>query len=384
MRNEASARSWWLHAAAAALAMFALTAVARAADMYRVQGVPVDATAESGVAAREQAITAGKREGLRRLLERLTAPSAHGRLPDVAAGSIEPYVNSFEIAEEKVGPNRYIGTLNVSYVATAVQALLEGAGIAYVTRRSDPILVVPIELVDGAPVAWVDSSPWRAAWYEGIDQATVTVLALPLGDLADVASAPPEAIAAADRSALDALATRYGASTVIVASATLRQADPAGGLSGVDVTARREDAWNRPLLKTVVEAVPEETPDATLGRAVGQVIAAIEDSWKAQTIGRDEAMQKLPVVVPLAGLQAWVQIKRDLGELEEIRSLTVDMFSQSEARVQIGFVGELEPLRAAVGRVGLALDQESDGWRLHPADEPAALESQPYVSPATP
>ena len=31
--------------------------------------------------------------------------------------------------------------------------MLEGAGIAYVTRRSDPILVVPIELVDGAPVA---------------------------------------------------------------------------------------------------------------------------------------------------------------------------------------------------------------------------------------
>lgn len=384
MRNEASARSWWLDATMMALAMFAMVSVAAAADMYRVQGVPVDETAESGVAARELAITAGKREGLRRLLRRLTAPSVHDRLPDVSATPIEQFVNSFEIAQERVGPNRYIGTLNVSYVAAAVQSLLESAGIAYVTRRSDPILVVPIELIDGAPVAWVDASPWRAAWYEGIDQATVTVLALPLGDLADIAAAPPEAIMAADRASLDALVSRYAASTAMVATANIRRAEPAGALSGIDVTVRREDAWNRPLLKAVVEPEPGETPEATMNRAVGEVIAAIEDNWKADTIGRAEALQVLPVVVPLAGLRAWVQIKRDLGELDEIRSVTVDEFSQSEARVQIGFVGDLEPLKAAVGRVGLALDQESDGWRLHPADEPAALDSQPYVSPATP
>jgi hypothetical protein len=330
------------------------------------------------------AITSGKRDGLRRLLQRLTAPSAHDRLPDVSTGPIEEYINSFEIAQEKVGPNRYIGTLNVSYVATAVQSLLENAGIPYVTRRSDPILVVPVELIDGAPVPWVDSSPWRAAWYDGIDQATVTVLALPLGDLADIAAAPPAAIMTADRASLDALAGRYDTSTVVVATASLRHADPAGPLSGIDVTVRREDAWNRPLLKTVVEPAPGETPEATLNRAVGTVIASIEDDWKAETIGRTEGIQVLPVVVPLAGLRAWVQISRDLGTLEEIRSVTLDMFSQSEARVQIGFVGDLEPLKAAVGRVGLALDQESDGWRLHPADEPAALDSQPYVSPATP
>ncbi|MFZ1429342.1 MAG: DUF2066 domain-containing protein [Geminicoccaceae bacterium] len=384
MRNEASARSWWLHAAAVALALLAMASTADAADMYRVQGVPVDATADSGVAAREVAITAGKRDGLRRLMQRLTAPSAHGRLPDVSTGAIEQYVNSFEIAQEKVGPNRYIGTLNVSYVATAVQALLEGAGIPYVIRRSDPILVVPVELIDDAPVAWVDASPWRAAWYDGIDQATVTVLALPLGDLADIAAASPEAIMSADRASLDALAGRYGTSTVVVATASLRYSDPAGPLSGIDVTVRREDAWNRPLLKTVIEPAPGEPPEATMNRAVGAVIASIEDNWKAETIGQTEAMQVLPVVVPLAGLRAWVQISRDLGTLEEIRSVTLDMFSQSEARVQIGFVGDLEPLKAAVGRVGLALDQESDGWRLHPADEPAALDSQPYVSPATP
>ena len=100
MRNEASARPWWLHAAAVALALLAMVSTADAADIYRVQGVAVDATADSGVAAREMAITSGKRDGLRRLLLRLTAPSAHDRLPDVSTGPIEEYINSFEIAQE--------------------------------------------------------------------------------------------------------------------------------------------------------------------------------------------------------------------------------------------------------------------------------------------
>ena len=35
---------------------------AHAADMYRIQAMPVDPTAESGVAARELAIATGERE----------------------------------------------------------------------------------------------------------------------------------------------------------------------------------------------------------------------------------------------------------------------------------------------------------------------------------
>ena len=130
-----------------------LGSAADAADLYRIQGVPVDASAESGVAARELAIANGQREGLTRLMRRLTSPAAHDRLPDVSTVPIERYVNSFEIAEEKVGPNQYLGVINVSYIAAQVQGLLGSAGIPYVTRRSDPILVVPVTVAGGVAEA---------------------------------------------------------------------------------------------------------------------------------------------------------------------------------------------------------------------------------------
>ena len=46
--------------------------------------------------------------------------------------------------------------------------------------------------------------------------------------------------------------------------------------------------------------------------------------------------------------------------------------------VTIGHLGDLERLTAAVGRVGLALAEETDGWLLRPAD---VLAVPPVPSP---
>ena len=110
----------------------------------------------------------GQREGLTRLMRRLTSPTAHGRLPDVSTVPIERYVNSFEIAQEKVGPNRYLGMINVSYMAAEVQSLLDSAGIPYVHAplRPDPGRADRADAT-ARPAAWDESSPWRAAWYRG-------------------------------------------------------------------------------------------------------------------------------------------------------------------------------------------------------------------------
>ena len=129
---------------------------------------------------------------------------------------------------------------------------------------------------------------------------------------------------------------------------------------------------------------PDEDEPAALSRAIGQVIAAIEDDWKRRTRGQVQPVTSLAVAVPLADLPGWVQIRRDLTGLPEVRSLGVDSFAQAEARVTIGYQGELERLIAAVERVGLSLAEESDGWQLRPAGGLAGLPAPAAVSPATP
>ena len=50
----------------------------------------------------------------------------------------------------------------------------------------------------------------------------------------------------------------------------------------------------------------------------------------------------------------------------------------------IDHLGDLERLNAAVGRGGLALTEETDGWRLRPAGAPRGLvgvSGRPAVTP---
>ena len=364
MRNLAWHGVGWGALACALLLLLWTLPVAHAADAYRIDGIPVDATGDSGVAARTAAITSGQREGLVRLMRRLTSPSDHGRLPDVTSLPIESYVNSFEIAEERVGPNQYLGVINVSYVADSVRSLLSSAGIPFVTRRSDPILVVPLSIVAGQPIAWDEASPWRAAWLEGVDAATVISLALPLGDLADIATATPAGLSTGDPAMLEALATRYGALSSIVAIAHAYNPALVGP---VEIELRRSDDWAAPIIRRSIE-IPEGTDAAAaLKPVVAEAIVALEDDWKRRTAEQASAVSTLDAAVPLAGLGSWVQIRRELTALPEVRWVAVGSFTQSRARITIGHLGDLERLKAAVGRAGLALIEETDGWQLRPA-----------------
>lgn len=384
MRNEARAPRSLQHLAlwaALALAAFLPRGPSAAAELYRVDGVEVEATAESAVAAREAAIAAGEREGLARLLRRLTAPSDHGRLPELAGRPLDPFVQSFEIAEERVAPTSYAATLNLSYVAAEVQGLLAEAGIPFVTRRSEPILVAPVEVTPTGTVPWLEPSPWRDAWYAAVEDATVATLVLPLADLGDVAAAPPEALAAGDRAALDALALRYGAQGVVVATAELARAPETGALERVDVTARDGARWTQPLVRESVVAAPEEEESETLARAAALVVDAVEADWKQRTLVPVPPASRLVAEVPLAGLSSWVQIRNQLAGLPEVRSLEVQSFSRDRVRLAIGHDVGLAELAGALGRAGLSLAEEEDGWHLRPAGGPAGYPAPWSASP---
>ncbi|MFO1049701.1 MAG: DUF2066 domain-containing protein [Geminicoccaceae bacterium] len=381
MRNLARQGLEWVAVACALAALLWLPAPARAADIYRIDSVAVDATGDSGVAARDAALAAGQREGLVRLMQRLTSPADHGRLPDVAGVPIEQYVNSFEIAQERVGPNQYLGVINVSYVAGRVRGLLSSAGIPFVTRRSDPILVVPLTVVAGRPDVWAETSAWRSAWLAGIDSATVINVTLPLGDLADIAAATPEALAAGDPATLETLATRYGALTTVVATATAAEPDLSGAVA---VELRTSDDWGKPIFEHTVEMPPGTDPGEVLKPVVADAIVAIENDWKQRTAQQAAAVSTIDATVPLAGLGSWVQIKRELNDLPEIRYVSVESFTQSRAKVTIGHLGDLERLKAAVARAGLALSEETDGWQLLPAAalaEPSVIPLEPAATP---
>lgn len=161
--------------------------------------------------------------------------------------------------------------------------------------------------------------------------------------------------------------------------ALARAADP--NLDGrVEVDLRRADDWVVPVFQTTVETEPGADPAVALDRAVEQAVPAIEDDWKRRTAAEASQVTTLSASVPLADLAGWVQIKHDLDGLPEVRWIRVDSFTQTRAQITIGYLGDTERLVTSVAQVGLSLAEETDGWRLRPADGLAVF---PVPLPAT-
>jgi hypothetical protein len=350
-----------------------------------VAGVPVDATAASAVAARQEALLAGQREGLRRLLRRLTRPEDAGRLPKVEALPVERFVESYQIADEKVSPTRYVAALSVAYAPEPVQGLLRSADVPFLERRAEPLLVLPaLETAMGELDLWGEANPWRAAWNERAAVASPLVeLRLPLADAGDVSTLGPGALSPEnpdpdpDPGALAALGQRYEAQAVVVARARLlpgttagggagdadaagkpiprRPPRPAAAPAGVEVEARRSDRPDaEPFLRETVRAEPGEAEGALLGgRRTGwwrrwsgaEAYPDRQGRRGGHAPGRGSPCRPLGLGADKA--RAWGGPGSSFGARRPLR--------RGGATVTIAYVGGLEGLVGALGRRGLSL-----------------------------
>ncbi len=355
-----------------------------AAALYTVAGVRADVTAANAVSARQQAIEQAERDGLTRLLRELTAEDEAGRLPSTAALPLEAYVQSYEVASEKVGPTRYIATINVSYRPDAVQGLLRSAGLAYVDQQSEPILVVPaVEQSGGTLGLWADNAAWRQAWAAAVADESLLRLVLPLGDIDDIASLSPAAAEAGDAQAFAQLAQRYQVTDVVLAVAT-----PSTGTAGPTDSAQAAGAEAPPAALSVVlrafggNALPTEriafdatapATGAASGPAAGEDIWAtaaraaidrLQSSWKTARGIVSGPSSTITVTVPLADLATWVQILHQVDSMSEVREVRVASFARDRAEVALTYAGDVGKLKDALGRHGLELSSENNQWRL--------------------
>lgn len=381
-------RVWLMRLAATLLAVSVLGAGAAEADIFTVTDIPVEATADSAVAARTTALEQGQRDGLGRLVRRLTSPLDHGRLPSRASADLDRLVVSYEIASESVGPTQYLGTLNVTYAPDQVGELLRDTGLAFVDRRTEPVLLIPALVTETGYDLWSEDNPWRAAWNRG-EPVTFLDLRLPLGDLADVAGLQPPALADGDVAALERFAVRYGTEREVVAflrPQTPEGADPAlqpTTPAPVELELRRADEWARPFGATTLTPAPDETEEQLLDRAVEAALLAAEDDWKRQNLVSEDRLARLDVVVPLADLAGWVQIRSRLAAITGVQSLRVLSFARTQAIVQVLYAGGFAELEDGVARAGMQLVQESGGWRLRQAGGLGALSAPSRASLAT-
>ena len=333
-------------------------------NVYRVSGIEVDVTAADAVAARQDALLQGQREGLARLLRRLVPAEAHDQLPDVDLLQIERYVQNFEITREEVGPTRYIAQMVVRYDPLAVRELLQGAGLPFAETPSAPVVILPLYLGPEGPRLWPDANPWWQAWAENLDPERLLRLVLPLGDLEDMASLTAEQVQAGDPEALTALAARYGSEEVLIISTRpLSTPDPAAA-PAVELQMHRVGKLEQTNEPEIIRGQAGQSFEELLAEAVRRLQDSLDERWKSANLLRFDQAGIMVVDIPITQLSDWVTINRGLQNLPEVDQVEIATFARDNVRAQIRYIGDQLRLEEALGRLGLTLSREGGSWLL--------------------
>jgi hypothetical protein len=344
------------HSAAIAVALMfvpAAPAAAQSADLWTVANIPVDATGVSPSAAKEAALAQGRQRAWGEVVRRITPSSEWSRQPKLTDQELEPLVKSFDIASEKHSSTRYLATVTYVFNPSGVRAALKRSGTQFSESTSKPVLVVPLN-----GTAWAaKESPWGAAWAQQSRRGRLVPIAVPEGDVSDM-TALATISSAADWPIVQSLAERYGASSVLVATATK-------GGKGLQVNMTHIRPEGRTQSSGSYGPQGAEDESALALRAAGIVADSLQEDWKRTTSVDYGQQSSVTVAIPFRALSDWVSIKRHLEGTKLIQLVVVEEVSMSSARVRLDYVGKVEQLQTALSQTNLYLAADTAGnWTL--------------------
>ena len=352
--------AWTLLAALIAGWLGTIQAWAQIELAYTANGVAVDQTAATAAQARDAAMLAGQRAGLRQVFERVTPRAELRRLPQVSAAKLADLVASLEVEDERASATRYLGRLTVRFKPDGVRDLLRNAGLSVAETMSRPVVVLPILQIAGKPVLWGEGNPWRDAWAAIPRPTGLTPMIVPRDDADDAAAIAAEGALAGDPQAVARIARLYDAGGVLVA---LARADRPTQPLRIELT--RIGVEGNPL--TAIESFARrarEEDAAFFRRAALAVVEQVEESWKSDVLPQLSREGRLVAYAPIQDLRQWVALRTQLGTVAAVRKSDLVSMSRNEAVVEITFSGDEAQLRLALAQRNIVLAEEGGRWRL--------------------
>lgn len=354
-------------------------------ELYAVQNVHVDVTAETAAAARDKALFDGQRRALREVLSRLTLSADLPLLPDPPDQQISEMLRGFSVIAEKNSTVRYVADLNYQFKPRAVRELLVQSGLFYAETKSRPVLIVPVFVVGGFAYLWEEPNPWREAWANLDETKGLLPILTPFGDVADIADLNTQAAINGDLDRIQVMAERYGARRGVVATAS-SSIDPEtnGPVLEISVLGRTSTGEDQTIIESIYGAVDI---NAALAEGVQRIVVRLTDDWKRANTVRSGVEARMTVVVPIEDFQYWQDIKAKLKDMPIVRRQDLIKLSKTQAMLDLWVQGDSNQLSLALDQRELKLVPAEPDWLLVGRSwqpEPVQLPEPPVVQPETP
>ncbi len=327
-------------------------AAAQPADLWTVTNVAVDATGASPSAAKEAALSKGRQRAWTEVFRRITPSSQWQAQPPITDAELEPMVKSFDISNEKHSSTRYLATVTYVFNPSAVRSALRKSGTQFSESKAKPVLVVAL-----SGSAWAPESSWGKAWSVQSQRGRLVPVAVPRGDDQDRAALATISTAA-DWAVVKPLADRYGASSVLVATA---------GKSGTALSVNLAHIKPDGRQARNGTYAPQGTEDefALANRTAGAIADNLQEDWKRTTSVDYGQQASINVGITFNSLAEWVATKRSLESVKLIQVLAVEELNMRNARIRLDYVGKTDQLQTALSQTNLYLISDAQGnWTL--------------------
>ncbi|HMG47543.1 MAG TPA: heavy-metal-associated domain-containing protein [Allosphingosinicella sp.] len=349
---------------------------------FEILGVDVDVSAETAEKARSEGWRRAQSLGWRMLWAR-THNRPLAQAPVLTDSVLNGIVSGIVIEQEQIGPTRYIARLGVLFDRARTGQML---GVQGLTRRSAPMLVIPVLRTGSSAYSFEFRNDWQRAWAQFRTANSPVDYVRPSGIGIDPLVLNMAQTKRRGRGWWRMLLDQYGAADIVVPELELRRAYPGGPAIGLfaarygpdnvligrfELTARSSadvprmldegvrrldliyrQALDRGLLRPDPTLVivqpplpplpPEETETPAAEEMGAQVPAGVVTTYSVQ------------VATPDAGSvqQAEVSVSRVNGVTSAI---TTSLALGGTSIMRVNFVGDSAALQAAL---------QAQGWQV--------------------
>lgn len=249
-----------------------------------IGGIEVDVTGANANAARQEGWREAQRLGWRRLWSRTTG-RPENQAPGIGDGVLNQIVSGIVVEEEQIGPTRYVARLGLLFDRARTGGML---GVAGVTRRSAPMLVIPVMRTGSTAYALEFRSPWQRAWAEFRTSGSPLDYVRPVGTGVDPLLLNAAQTGRRSRGWWRSLLDQYGAADVVVPEVQLHRLAP-GGPAIARFTARYGPD-GRPLGQFELTAADPSQMSAMMAEGVRRLDALYTEAFQAGLLAPDPTL----------------------------------------------------------------------------------------------
>ena len=324
------------------LLMFSLPAHAKIE--YAVE-IPVNVEAENSVVAKEKALIDAQRQAFLEVAQKLVSEKDAEQLSTLSDDSIQYFIQSVGVENEKAGGTKYVADLTVQINERLLKDYLVENEM--IKMEAEDLLIIPVYKANSYPLLWEEDNLWRRHWRS---KGLVKFGSLQMRTISDQFRNIPELSAEnalyMPNEVYEQITALNGSDRIYVA-----YAEPTGN-DDLKITLKNEKTKTEESFDVYND---EKDRNKLFDDAIEKSVMFISNMERdAKNNDNSTVFHSLNAVYMYQDMKDWLTKSKVLAELEPVEGIDTQSFGGGKVNFSIRYTGSLNALWDALQENGFS------------------------------